>query len=162
MVCLISLGCKNIAYNKVSSDTQISARNKKLLLGICDRQFPQLPPTVIEGKTIIKTDTFSVTDTFTTTVNNEVIKFVYKTNTVTVDRFKTDTVIKTNTYQLTACNDEKRVLEKEVDKLHNAKDVDTAKIKSLRIKFWALIAGNVLLLLGFLTFVYLKAKSKLI
>ena len=156
--CIIcAVGCKNMAYNKVSSDTEISARNKKLLIGICDRQFPQLPPTVIEGKTIIKTDTVSHTDTLTQTVNNETIKYVYKTNTVTIERTKTDTVVKTNVFQLTACNDEKRALEKTVDKLQNENDTFVKGSKRLKMKAWlGWIAFGAAVSLYLLKKIYLK------
>lgn len=129
------MGCKNVAYNRVSTDTEISARNKKVLLGACDRNFPQ-QSIFVEGQTIYKTDSFFSTDSFTITQNDTIIKTIIKMQNYTATATRHDTIYKTNTYHEIALNDQIRVKDKEIDKLTNQVEAGKETIASLRIKMW--------------------------
>ena len=130
------MGCKNVAYNRVSTDTEISARNKKVLLGACDRNFPQQLPIYVEGQTIYKTDSFFSTDSFTITQNDTIIKTIIKMEKYTATATRHDTIYKTNTYHEIALNDQIRAKDKEIDKLTNQVEAGNKTIASLRIKMW--------------------------
>jgi len=102
LLCLF--GCN--PYKKIATDVNRSDKNTKLLSQVCETAFPSAGPTFIKGATISKTDTVRFTDTLTLidTFNNIVTKYVTKTNTVTVERLRTDTVIITNKYEISRLN----------------------------------------------------------
>lgn len=136
IICFYFMGCKNVAYNRVSTDTEISPRNKKVLLGACDRNFPQQLPIYVEGKTIYKTDSFFSTDSFTISKNDTIIKTVIKMQKYTATETRHDTIYKTNQYHETALNDKVRGLEKEVDRLTNSDESKSKVIQRMRFKMW--------------------------
>lgn len=129
-------GCKNVAYNRVSTDTEISSRNKKVLLGVCDRNFPPLPATFSPGEIIYKTDSFTTIDSFYTMQHDTIVKNIttFKTNTATWTQH--DTAYLPNQYHETALNDKVRGLEKEVDRLTNSDEAKSKVIQRMKFKMW--------------------------
>jgi len=104
LIAVTLLSCN--PYKKISVATKITPANKELLSQTCERYFPPGEPKFIKGETIIKIDTFKSTDTLTLidTFNNVVTKYVTKTNTVTVEKLRTDTVVVTNKYEIYRLN----------------------------------------------------------
>jgi len=102
LLCLFSCN----PYKKIVTAPTITPKNKDLLSIACERYFPPGEPKFIKGETIIKIDTFKSTDTLTLidTFNNVVTKYVTKTNTVTVEKLRTDTVVVTNKYEIYRLN----------------------------------------------------------
>ena len=143
-LCALLSGCKGYAYKTVATDVNRSQEHKDILNQVCAQTFPPLPPIYKEGKTVIKTDTVTKIDTVTNVENSEVIKYVYKTNTVTVDRFKMDTVVITNQYVQTALNDKIRVCEKEKDGLQYILSGKDSTIKKWQ-KYCAIAGGLVVM-----------------
>lgn len=152
--------CKNLQYNGVNNDTNISSRNKKILLGVCDRNFPQDPPKYIRGKDslIINTEIDTVYDIDTLLHDTT----IYITNTNKYYYNRVDTVLQPeNPYKLTACNDERRVLEKELDKLNNENEFLKDQIRKMRFKQWMgwIVSASIIAL--WILRIYLKVKSKI-
>lgn len=137
-------GCKNLAYNKVNNDIHPTQRNKDILNSVCSRTFPAPSPTYIEGKTIIKTDTFSKIDTLTIREDSILTKYVIKTNTVTVERTKTDTLRISNQYTEAALKDKIEALKDENQRLEIELGMNTKRLNKLRI----IVGIGILLLIG--------------
>lgn len=103
---VVCIGCTNNAYKRVATDVDRTDKNKAILRTTCESVFPPVPAQFIEGKTIIKTDTLIVTDTLIRidVINGETIKYITKYQNIVIERLKTDTVVKYNTYQIDALN----------------------------------------------------------
>jgi len=169
---LFTSSCKNMAYNRVATDTHRSDRNKKILLGECEKQFPQAPPEYKPGKETVRIDTVLVP--YPDTVLKEVLRTVAgKLNLdsltevvkksippqyIKVTKERVDT-IETSTagYAIELLQQQLREEQKARDKLQN--EVDQLKGENHHLKFikWIgwLIAISELLLWGFFKF-YVK------
>ncbi len=93
-------------YKKISVATKITPENKELLSQTCERYFPPGEPKFIKGETVTEIDTVLQVDTLTIidTLNNTTTKYVTKTNTVTVERLRTDTLMILNKYEMSRLN----------------------------------------------------------
>lgn len=111
LICSL-LACKNVAYNRIAHDTEISPRNKAILNAKCQSVFPTEQTHLIEGTTVTKIDTVvshdtvinSVLRTITEKTNIDsiasVIKSTVKPIYIYVERTKTDTIIQGNDYKI--------------------------------------------------------------
>lgn len=176
---LFASSCKNMAYNRVATDTHRSERNKKLLLGECEKQFPQEPPTYKPGKETIRIDTVLVP--YQDTALKEILKpLAGKLNIdsltdiikksippqyIKITKERVDTTEKNMSgYKIELLQQQLREEQKAHDKLQNqydqlSKDNDDLKSKMHHLRFiqWMgwIIAISELLLWGFFKF-YVK------
>lgn len=158
IVLFVISSCSNFAYRRVATDVNRTPEHKQILNQICSQTFPASPPIYKEGKTIIKTDTFSRTDTVTTLQDNEVVRYVYKTNTVTNTLTKTDTIYKDNPYTTSALNDQITELKQKETECTIITAQKDASIKEWR-KLFAIATGIIVLaLIAFIVRMYLKFK----
>ena len=145
LIFVLSLfGCKNLAYNKINNDLHPTQRNKEILNSICSRTFPAPTPTYIEGKTIVKTDTFSKIDTLTIRKDSILTKYVTITNTVTVERTKTDTLSISNKYIEISLKDKIEALKEENQRLEIELGMNSKRLNKLRV----IVGIGILLLIG--------------
>lgn len=160
LIAVVLISCN--PYKKIAVAPKITPANKELLSQTCERYFPPGEPKFIKGETIIKVDTFKSTDTLTIldTFNNVVTKYVTKTNTVTVERLRTDTVIITNKYEVYRLN---TVISKQNEQLiRNEENIKALELQNRRNKLikwsgWGVVFGFIAL---FISRQYLKSKFK--
>lgn len=157
IILLLALFASCNPYQKIATDVNRSDKNTTLLRQTCETAFPSIPPTFIKGETIIKTNTVKSTDTLTIidTFNNIVTKYVTKTNTVTVERLRTDTVIITNKYEINRLN---TVISEQVEQIiKNEIEIKNLKETNRKNKFAKFSGWSILiLLLGIYGFIKLK------
>lgn len=156
---LFLFGCKNLAYNKVATDSQPSKRNQKILLQTCSSRFPSDPPKFIKGKDSLRIDTVTNTITEIETVNDTVFKTV--TNTVFIDRWhnRTDTVIQGNAFKETLLISQKNELQTQntilAQKLEDA-NKNEKKLNRSRLWGWVAFVGTWTVFFG----IYILTKRK--
>lgn len=166
--------CRDISYNRVVTDGNISIRNKAILKPICDKYFPGVQPQYIHGKDSIIRDTFFTEPKIDlkrfleenckgANIDSMVlaIKLGIKTIIVQTDHYRVDTIITEDGKIITLLNDKLRASDKQVDHLTNLSILSNTKILKMRSIIIGLSLSWIILILIFLLRAYFKFKSKL-